>query len=323
MAIKRINAQILEKVAVADDVYQFTLGAEDGELLPAFSAGAHIDLYIDDKTTRQYSLINAESDRQAYRIGVLRDGSGRGGSVMLCDEFDVGSRLQISEPRNLFPLQDAEHYILIAGGIGVTPIYAMAKQLASTGRSFEFHYLCRSRSKAAFCEALQGEFSDRFSLYLDDTGPRFDASGVLANRSERTRIFTCGPAGLISFLEEQALAAGWSKERVHYELFSAGATEQAAPAGAFELVISGSGEIIMVDAEESALDALLRSGFEVDCSCEQGVCGSCVLEVIEGEPDHRDMFLTDAERAANRSFTPCCSRALSPRLTVALRPESL
>lgn len=316
MSNTRIKVQIVEKSEVAEGIYQFTFVPESGTVLPAFNAGAHIDVVLDDRTVRQYSLINGPDQSSGYQIAVLRDTGGRGGSVKLCDEFDRGDRLEISEPRNLFPLQSAEHYILIAGGIGVTPIYAMAKQLAAQGASFEFHYLCRSREKAAFRSELQERFFDRFRLHLDDGEQRFDADRVLSMPSAETRLFICGPAGLIGFIEERALSLGWAKERIHYELFNRSETSQIEESAAFEIVVSGSGEVISVGAEETALEALLRNGFDVLCSCEQGVCGSCVLEVVEGEPDHRDMFLTDEERAQNRVFTPCCSRSLSPRLTL-------
>ncbi|WP_051299360.1 flavin reductase family protein [Marinobacterium litorale] len=194
----------------------------------------------------------------------------------------------------------------------------MARALDQQGASFELHYLCRSSGRAAFFDEMSTAFPSQVRLYTDDQPPQFDAVTAFSGATADTGLYICGPQGLIEALENQALELGWAHEQIHYELFNRSDSLTHESDNRFEIALIDTDTVIHVEADETALEALMRSGFEVPCSCEQGVCGSCLLEVVDGLPDHRDMFLTEQEREENSRFTPCCSRSLSPRLTVRL-----
>lgn len=312
-----IAVRIIKKLTVCDSVFEFVLAPANGDPLPKANPGDHIDVYIDADTVRQYSLMNAPGESDYYRIGVLCDEAGRGGSRTLCSQFKVDDILSIGQPRNLFALKNGGDAILIAGGIGITPVASMAYALQSQGRNFQFHYLNRSQSRAAFLPELKQAFGDSLHTYFDDQQQTLDCQVLFSGWSAGCDLYVCGPEGLIQFVKSQAIACGWPEASIHFELFSR--TEpSASESGEFQLVIDDTEEVISVAPEESALEALQRSGFDIPCSCEQGICGSCVLEVVEGQPEHNDMFFTDAERLANNKFTPCCSRSLSKSLRIRL-----
>ncbi len=313
-----IEVTLIKKQMIAENIVSLVLASADGTRLPAFDPGSHIDLHIDNNTIRQYSLINSLDNGKTYEIAILREAGGRGGSIKLHDSLTPGNTVTISEPRNHFPLQECEHTVLVAGGIGITPILSMAQYLHSQGKSFELHYCARSDRSAAFLAEIQASpFAEHSRLYFDQQKQAF-APQTLAHRGDDSRLFVCGPEGFIQFISNTALAAGWAEERIHYELFKRSAAPASGLGQPFSMVINSSGDVINVAADETALDALVRSGYEIPCSCEQGVCGTCVLEILEGTPDHQDMFLTDKERQQNQHFTPCCSRALTPTLTLKL-----
>jgi len=320
-----MKAIITRKFPVATDICLFELTAADGEPLPPFSAGAHIDVHVDG-FIRQYSLCNSPAERDVYRIGVLRDPASRGGSLAMHACAD-GATLEISAPRNHFPLDaNAAHTILFAGGIGITPILAMATELRATGRSFELHYCTREPARTAFREQLaEPGLKERSHVYFDSDGPqaRIDLPAVLANPQERTHVYVCGPAGFIDAVLGAASNAGWPAANLHREYF--GAPQQPAAAGvdadadaAFQVTLAGSGKTVDVPAGTTVVEALRTCGIEVPVSCEQGVCGTCLTRVLSGEPDHRDVYLTDEERAANDQFLPCCSRSKTPVLVIDL-----
>ena len=307
---------------LADDIIGLTLVHPDGEPLPPFAAGAHIDLQLPNGLLRQYSLCNDPADRSCYRLGILREPDSRGGSASAHEDLKAGEQVMISKPRNLFALVEAEHSVLLAGGIGITPMLAMAQELAAQGRSFELHYSARSRSRAAFLDVLeQSPWADRVHLHLDDEGgSALQLDAVLEQHAGR-QVYICGPAGFIDFLDHAARAYGWAAEQIHIEQFSAPELEPDSDApepGSFEIQIASSGQLITVSAGQTAYQALKAAGVEVCVSCEQGICGSCLTPLLEGEPDHRDHFQTDAEKAANTHFSPCCSRAHSARLVLDL-----
>jgi vanillate O-demethylase ferredoxin subunit len=314
-----IDVTIIKKESIADDIVLLVLADPQGGLLPPFEPGAHIDLHIDRDTVRQYSLINSLDRGRTYEVAILREADGRGGSARVHDQLQAGDHVRISAPRNAFPLQRADFSILIAGGIGITPILSMARHLQHEGQPFALHYCARSRPSAAFCDSIEhSAFADKARFYFDADGQRFDTDVLRQPDIPDTRIFVCGPPGFIDFITRTALDAGWPADRIHYELFQKAAADQTGHGEAFTLVINSSGDRVPVAADETALEALERSGYEVACSCEQGICGTCVLTVLDGIPDHQDSYLTDRERAENRSFTPCCSRALTPTLTIDL-----
>lgn len=313
-----INVIVASKQLEAEGIYSFELGREDGHPLPPFSAGAHIDVHLGNGLVRQYSLCNSAAESHRYQIAVLREPTSRGGSQHLHEAIQEGARLTISEPRNLFALEStAEHSLLFAGGIGITPILCMAERLSHAGAPFDLYYSVRSRDRAAFAERLKASpFADRVHFCFDDERP-LDARSVLANPQPGTHLYVCGPGGYMAFVLSSARDQGWAEDRLHREYFSA-SPEATAPGEAFEIEIASSGEVLRVEADQTIIDVLYDAGIEVPVSCEQGVCGTCVTRVLDGIPEHRDSFLTDAQRALNNQFTPCCSRARSPRLILDL-----
>lgn len=316
-----LAVRVLEKREAAIDVLSFVLVAADGGSLPPCSAGAHIDITLPNGMVRQYSLCKADSARGAYELAILRDPDGRGGSECAHRDIHVGDTLTISHPRNLFPLVPATKSVLFAGGIGITPILAMAEALHAHGQAFEMHYCSRAPERAAYRDALgQAPYARQVRFYYDsepDKG-RLDAAAVLGALGGDAHLYVCGPAGFIAHVCDAARAAGWSDSRVHFEHFAASAAAPLAGNGSFELVLARRGIRIPVGPDQTAAQALLDHGVDIPLSCEQGVCGSCLLPVLEGIPEHRDVFLSAAERDSNRCFTPCCSRACTPSLLIDL-----
>jgi vanillate O-demethylase ferredoxin subunit len=314
-----MKALITHKLNVATDICMFELASPGGEALPPFSAGAHIDVHVDGHV-RQYSLCNSPAETGLYRIGVLRDPNSRGGSIAM-HEIPCGSTLEISTPKNHFPLvEDAAHSILLAGGIGITPILCMAEHLIRTGQSFELHYCAREPERAAFRERFTApDLKARAYLYFDTAAPseRIDLPTVLTRPTTDTHVYVCGPAGFIEAVLATTSKAGWPATHVHREYF--GAAPQAAGAdGTFQVRLASSGSVVDVPPGITVVEALRNCGVEVPVSCEQGVCGTCLTRVLSGEPDHRDLYLTDEERVANDQFLPCCSRAKTPLLVLDL-----
>ncbi|MBD9631518.1 PDR/VanB family oxidoreductase [Pseudomonas sp. PDM19] len=305
----------------AQDILGFELRSLDGASLPPFSAGSHIDVHLPNGLVRQYSLCNDPREHDRYQIGVLLDPASRGGSRCLHEAVEEGTRLRISEPRNLFPLAHAAgRSLLFAGGIGITPILCMAERLAQSGAAFELHYCCRSADRAAFLERLsRSSFADQVQLHFDD-GPaeqRLDAASLLAAPANDTHLYVCGPGGFMAHVLDSARQAGWDESRLHREYFAA-APEPEAASGSFEVQLASSGQCFRIPPERSVADVLLEAGVDIPLSCEQGICGTCVTRVLAGEPEHRDLFMTAAEHARNDQFTPCCSRSKSPRLVLDL-----
>jgi vanillate O-demethylase ferredoxin subunit len=316
-----IEVVVTSKKREAEDIFSFELTRPDGSDLPAFDPGAHIDVHIPNGMIRQYSLCNHPGETKRYLIGVLKDPASRGGSIALHEQLTEGERLQISEPRNLFPLEEkARRSLLLAGGIGITPILCMAQALASAGEDFELHYCARSESRAAFRQELaQSDFADRVHFHFDDGAPeqRFDADPTLASPSPDTHLYVCGPGGFLDHVLERASAQGWPAEQVHREYFSDAPASQSDD-GSFEVEIKSTGEVLVIPADQPVHLALEEAGIFIPISCEQGVCGTCLTRVLEGECDHRDLFMTEEEHALNNQFTPCCSRAKSGRLVLDL-----
>ncbi len=305
----------------AQDIAIFELMDAQNKPLPVFSAGSHIDVHVPGGLVRQYSLCNSPAESHRYVIAVLRDSSSRGGSDAMHSNVKEGDRLAISAPRNHFQLVPAaKHNILLAGGIGVTPILCMAEQLSLTRASFEFHYCTRSVAHTAFREHIaRSSFAARTRFYFDDDSPsrRLDLSFLQEASSPDTQLYVCGPKGFLEAVLKMAAGAGWSDEQVHHELFSAAPTD-ASGNTSFEIRLASTGAIVHVSEHQSAVDALEAAGVTVPVSCEQGLCGTCATRVLSGTPDHRDSYLSAAERAANDQFLPCCSRAKTPLLVLDL-----
>ncbi|MDA7089229.1 PDR/VanB family oxidoreductase [Pseudomonas sp. SA3-5] len=316
-----IDVTVTRKNLEAEGVYSFELARTDGRSLPPFSAGSHVDVHLPNGLVRQYSLCNHPDEQHRYQIGVLLDPVSRGGSQVMHELVDEGTQLRISEPRNLFPLaHGAKRSLLFAGGIGITPILCMAERLAQIGAQFQVHYCSRSQARTAFVELMQGScFADRVNFHFDDRGDeqKLNAGQVLAGYTEGDHLYVCGPGGFMAFVLAQAQAAGWPEASLHREYFSA-EPQVHANDGSFEVQLASSGHCLLIPADRSVADVLLEAGIDLPLSCEQGICGTCLTRVLEGEPDHRDMFLTVEEQARNDQFTPCCSRARTPRLVLDL-----
>ena len=312
------QVKVLRRREEAQDIASFELARADGGALPPFSAGSHIDVHLPIGLVRQYSLVNDPHDAAHYRIGVLRDPDSRGGSASMHAHVHEGDMLTISEPRNHFPLVHAPHTILLAGGIGVTPLLCMAQRLAATGASFELHACNRSLARSAFVEEMRA-FGERFQLHLDDgdAAQKLDLPAALTKAPASSRICVCGPTGFIDFVVNTAKAQGFPDDHVHLEYFGAAAQDSSGNRE-FEVRLASTGQTYTIPADKSVTAALSEQGVEIMVSCEQGVCGTCLTRVLEGEVDHRDQYLTDEEKACHDQFLPCCSRAKSPMLVLDL-----
>ena len=316
----QLTVQVLRRKQEAEGIASFELGRADGAPLPAFSAGSHVDVQVPGGPTRQYSLCNPTDAKGIYRIAVLREPASRGGSAGMHDRVREGDLLTISEPRNHFPLVHAVRTVLLAGGIGITPLLCMAYRLAAVGADFELHYSTRTRARTAFLDELAASgFADRVHFHFDDgdASQKLDLAQVLPRVEPQTHLYVCGPGGYIQHVTETAKARGWPGAQVHVEFF-AGAAQDTAADRAFEVQVASTGQVVTVPADQTVVQALAAHGIEVLTSCEQGVCGTCITRVLEGECDHRDMYFTDEEKARHDQFTPCCSRARSARLVLDL-----
>lgn len=316
-----ISVKVAKKTHEAEGILTFELEALQGQPLPAFSAGAHIDVHIKPDLVRQYSLCNHLQERDRYVIGVLRDAHSRGGSRAMHEELHEGDILTISEPRNHFPLaHEARRSLLFAGGIGVTPLLCMAERLAQTGADFEMHYCTRSLAHTAFSQRIrQSTFAARVHFHFDDgpTEQNLNLPSLVAPPADGIHIYICGPTGFIDHVLNSFKAQGWPNEQLHIEYFAA--QEITAEGNTnFVVKIASTGKSYEVPPDKSIVDALAEHGIQIPVSCEQGVCGTCLTRVLEGTPDHRDLLLTDAERARNDQLTPCCSRAKSSLLVLDL-----
>ncbi|MEF9673509.1 PDR/VanB family oxidoreductase [Pseudomonas sp. PCH446] len=315
-----IEVRVVSRHNEALDICSYELASVDEQALPAFSAGAHIDVHLPGGLVRQYSLCNHPEERHRYLIGVLKDPSSRGGSRVMHEQIEPGTQLSISEPRNLFPLvHEARRSLLFAGGIGITPILCMAERLAHSGADFELHYCARSRDRAAFVERLQhAPFAERVFLHFDqEPETALDAAKVLATPEHDTHVYVCGPGGFMQHVLDTAKVAGWQEPCLHREYFAAAPIDTGAD-DRFSIKLASSGQLFEVPADKSVVQVLQDNGIEIAISCEQGICGTCLTRVLEGVPEHRDLFLTEDEQAANDQFTPCCSRSKTPLLVLDL-----
>ena len=316
-----LTVRVARKAVEALDICTFELVHAEGRPLPAFAAGSHIDVHLPNGVTRQYSLCNDPREGHRYLIGVLRDPASRGGSVSMHDTVAEGDTLRISAPRNHFPLaHEARHSVLIAGGIGVTPILCMTERLATAGASFEMHYCTRSRERTAFLSRISGApYASRVQFHFDDGPPaqKLPLDALVGGHRDGVHLYVCGPKGFMDWILGAARAAGWPAQQLHYEFFSAGEITHAGDA-TFEVKLASSGRVVAIPEDKTVVQALAEAGIEVPTSCEQGVCGTCLTRVLQGEVDHRDAYLTPEEQAANDQFTPCCSRSKSPRLVLDL-----
>lgn len=316
-----LTVKVARKAVEAQDICSFELVDPQGGALPPFSAGSHIDVRLPSGVVRQYSLANDPAESHRYLIGVLLDPATRGGSKSMHEQVKEGDLVEISTPKNHFSLaHEARRHLLFAGGIGITPILCMAERLANTEADFELHYCTRSRDRTAFAERIAaGGFADRAHLHFDDgeAAQRADVPALLATPQAGVHVYVCGPKGFMDHVLGTARARGWPEAQLHFEFFSAEVVKSADDES-FEVKLASSGKLITVAKDQTVIQALSAVGIEVPTSCEQGVCGTCLTRVLEGEPDHKDMYLTPQEQARNDQFLPCCSRSKSARLVLDL-----
>lgn len=316
-----LQVRVARKQVEAVDICSFELVAAGAQALPAFAAGSHIDVFLPNGITRQYSLCNDPAESHRYLIAVLKDSASRGGSVRMHDLVHEGDILTISAPRNHFPLaHGAASSLLFAGGIGITPILCMAERLAIAGEPFEMHYSSRSLDRTAFHQRIaQSTFAPHVRFHHDDGAAeqKLDLTGLLGAPRAGVHVYVCGPKGFMDAVLETARRNGWPEAQLHYEFFSATPVKFESD-GSFEVKLASSGRIVVVEKDQSVVQALEAVGVTVLTSCEQGVCGTCLTRVLEGEPDHRDMYLSPEEHARNDQFLPCCSRSKCPVLVLDL-----
>lgn len=304
--------------AGAEGIRVLELAHPDGRPLPSWAPGAHIDVYIDEAITRQYSLCGDPQDLSTWRIGVLREPESRGGSEAIHAYADTGRQLWVGSPRNNFPLVDADRYVFIAGGIGITPLIPMIRSCHREGKPWRLVYGGRSLSSMAFVEELRA-WGEHVQFWPQEENGHIDLAGILGGLEEGTGVYSCGPGPLLDALDTgfRSIAAGHGCT-LHVERF-----RPAEPAGdevnsSFTVVCDYSDVEVVVEAEESILDALSRVGISVPSSCREGTCGTCETVVLEGLPDHRDSYLTAPERESNEVMTPCCSRSKTPVIVLDL-----
>jgi vanillate O-demethylase ferredoxin subunit len=298
----------------AEGINSYRLEPVDGQFPPA-PAGSHIDVRLPTGLTRSYSLVQDSDATDHYEIAVQHAVDGRGGSRHIHEVWRVGELVEIGEPRNNFPLfEDAPHTIFIAGGIGITPILPMMTRLEALDRSWSLHFAASERSRAAYLHRIADRANVHLSIGNEPATGRLDMPALIGSMTAGDHIYCCGPMRMIAAFKD--LTASLPARRAHYELFAA--DTEVATEGGYKLELARSGRVIAVKPGETMLDALLSAGINVGFACSEGVCGTCEARVLAGRPDHRDHFLTEDEKAANRSVMVCCSGALTPSLTLDL-----
>jgi ferredoxin-NADP reductase len=294
---------------VAEDILSLELVAPQGGPLVPFSAGAHIDLQLGNGCIRSYSLVNDSAERERYVVAVQKDPGSRGGSRYVHEQLRAGSLLEVGAPRNNFALaEDAPLSVFFAGGIGITPLWCMIQRLAALGRPWKLVYAVRSRRKCAYLpqiEALEAGEPGRVHLHIDEEqgGLPVDLAAAVAQVPAGAHLYCCGPAPMLKAFEQAAAAR--PAAQVHLEYFSA--TQEAAVAGGFEVKLARSQRAVRVAPGKSILQTLLDCGIAVSHACQEGVCGACQTTVLQGEPDHRDAYLSPQEKKSGKTMLLCCS----------------
>jgi ferredoxin-NADP reductase len=307
--------RVIEKQARADGVLTLDLASPSGGRLRDWTPGSHIDLVLPNGLTRQYSLCGDRFDPAAYRVGVLLEPGGRGGSAYVHRELSVGDLVGVGGPRNNFPLVPSDQYLFVAGGIGITPLLPMVRQADQLGADWRLLYGGRHRASMAFLDELS-TYGDRVLVRPQDETGLLDLADFLGEPRSGVRIYSCGPAPLLAAME--AACAGWPPYTLRTERFVAadgGAPARTAP---FQVELARSGTTVTVSPDSTVLDALSRVGVEVLSSCRRGVCGTCETTVLAGRPDHRDALLDDDERVADDCMYVCVSRSRDERLVLDL-----
>jgi ferredoxin-NADP reductase len=299
---------------VADDVVALTLGHSDGSDLPAWTPGAHIDLELGEDLVRQYSLCGDSTQTASWRIAVLRSPESRGGSRRV-HQLARGQQVRVRGPRNHFPVVRAPRYLFVAGGIGITPLLSMIRDVHAAGADWELHYGGRRLGSMAFVDELS-QYGDRVHLVPEDRDGRLDLDAILGRPRPDTLVYACGPEPLLAAVEERC--RHWPAGSLHLERFTARqATARTTDTG-FEVVLQRSGKTIEVPADKSIFEMVRAAGVSVLGSCLEGICGTCETDVVDGDVDHRDSVLDEEERASNEVMMICVSRCTGTRLTLGL-----
>ena len=311
-----LSARLTDSVALSEDVTRFTFEGVDASI-PGCAAGSHIDVHLPNGMIRNYSLCDWASDGSRVSIGVKLEPFGRGGSAAM-HELEVGSIVQISPPRNTFPLRTGEApIVLLGGGIGITPLYAMARVLQAAGTTFDVHYMVRTRALAAFDGPLRAlGLSDAYQLHCDDTDGRPEFQSLLKAHPSHTRYYVCGPEVMLNAVQRASEDLG--RGSIFFERFAAAPRVDDGPQESFHVAVRSTGEEFEVPAEKSILEVLRDAGHDIDYACSEGACGTCITDVLEGDIEHRDSILTDEERTEGNCMCICVSRARCARLVLDL-----
>jgi ferredoxin-NADP reductase len=305
------------KEHLATDVVLLTLRRAGGGPLPAWTPGAHIDVAAGEGRVRQYSLCGDPGDLEVLQIAVLREPHGRGGSQYVHDVLAEGDTVQVRGPRNHFALVEAERYLFVAGGIGITPVLPMIEAVAAAGKEWQLAYGGRTRASMAFREQLAARHPDRVLILPQEETGLLDLPALLAGRGEPgSAVYCCGPQPLLEAVERQA--ASWPDGVLHVERFAPKEGVSGGPRGTFEVELAASGRLLTVPADRSVLEVVEAAGIVVLSSCREGTCGTCETGVLAGTPDHRDSVLSAQDQAAGDAMMICVSRCLGERLVLDL-----
>lgn len=314
-----LDMVVCAREAITPDVITLTLRRDDGEALPEWEPGAHIDLVLSEGLVRQYSLCGDPRDRRTWTIAVLREVDGRGGSKQIHETVHEGSRIRVRGPRNHFRLEPAPGYIFIAGGIGITPLVPMLTAASEAGAEWHLTYGARHRRSMAFADRLRADYGKRVTLHPQETHGHIDLDSVLGKLDEpdeHTLVYCCGPSALLDAVEQRCPPE--IRERLHTERFRPVENSASNTSESFEVQIDSTGEVLTVGPDETILDVLRGHGYPADASCEEGTCGTCETAVLAGAIDHRDSVLTPSERQQGDLMMVCVSRAACSRLVLDL-----
>lgn len=302
----RLTLTVLSRRIASDGVVVLDLGLTDGGDLPEWAAGSHIDVELPNGLIRQYSLCGSPSDRVRWTIGVLREPESRGGSAFIHDILREGVGVKLVGPRNHFSLQPSPNYIFVAGGIGITPIIPMIEAAEAAGANWTLAYGGHTRASMAFLDKLS-VYGDRVKIQPFDEVGHIDLASLLDQPTADTLVYACGPEPLLVAVEEKC--ERWPHGSLHLERFSAKPLEAPTYEGPFEIEAGRSGQVFTVLPDQSIMEVLEEAGFDVLCSCREGVCGSCETGLLSGRADHRDSVLSDDEKERNDRLMVCISRS--------------
>jgi ferredoxin-NADP reductase len=316
----QLKLRLRSRDEIARDVVRLEFESVGGELLPTWEAGAHLDMRLPSGLARQYSLCGSRGEGSTYAVAVLREPEGRGGSKEVCDQFAVGTEIMSHPPRNHFALVGASDYVLIAGGIGVTPIKAMAEELESRGAEWRLYYGGRTHESMAFVDELVALGGDRVTIVPQDVDGLLDVTAIIGAVSAETAVYCCGPAPLLDAVSVACDSAGVA-ERLHFERFTAPTdAPEFDESGdiAFDVELRASGVTLHVAADQSILEVVQGVRPDIAFSCQEGYCGSCESNVLEGEPVHRGTLMTPEEHDADGTMLICVGRSKSAKLVLDL-----